>query len=334
MIIRKPALILSSYNSLPPVSPHTQCLHSTSTQPRRHSSSSSPHPNSPSSSHHPEHTWPDPTAPHKVPSPYQILSAKRGRPYSKVRFHQLVKLYHPDLPRHPSLQHLTRQQHHDRYRLVIAAHTLLSDTGKRAAYDAHGAGWAGQPDVFAGGSDRTQWAPGNSPLYNATWEDWVDWRERQTAWERQFSSASFPSAEPSAAAGGGGGGASGWTGFNFTSSSSSSAAATQRPAYLSNGAFVALMVALAALGGIGQATRVEGAGLTVQERRDFVHDRTSKDLRRARAAGWTEGKEGRIENFLRTRDPSEWGVGDPDEEAYKRLLPEREVCESENIKKR
>ncbi|KAH0066411.1 hypothetical protein KCU60_g21561, partial [Aureobasidium melanogenum] len=60
-------------------------------------SAGSPDPSS-SSSASPQNDMPWPKAPkgHTHPTPYQILSTTESEPYSKRRFYELVKLYHPD----------------------------------------------------------------------------------------------------------------------------------------------------------------------------------------------------------------------------------------------
>ena len=60
------------------------------------------------------------------PTPYQIFEMKTNGVYSKARFYELVKVYHPDrgngkdeaLPRHIKME---------RYRLIVAANHILAD---------------------------------------------------------------------------------------------------------------------------------------------------------------------------------------------------------------
>lgn len=115
------------------------------------------------------------------PSPYEIFGQAPGAPYSKARFFQLVKLYHPDLRHHTSddgLSHVTKL---DRYRLVVAANDLLSNPQKRRLYDLHRLGWDQhvEPHERHRGAER-EWRkqPGNASM-NATWEDWEQWYEQQ-----------------------------------------------------------------------------------------------------------------------------------------------------------
>lgn len=83
----------------------------------------------------PDQSWPST----KHPTPYDILGVRKGQPYHKRKYYHLVKAYHPDLNTSHRLSKATQT---DRFRLVVAAHEILSDTTKRAAYDMYGAGWS------------------------------------------------------------------------------------------------------------------------------------------------------------------------------------------------
>jgi curved DNA-binding protein CbpA len=257
--------------------------------------------------HHEIHPWPEVTSANAIPTPYQIFRQKKGAPYSKQRFYELVKLYHPD--RHSSemvysnISHDTRLE---RYRLVVAANEILSDPVKRGAYDTYGAGWNGMPDVLTSRdeSGRGQawanysgrgWGQGpGGPSQNATWEDWERWYERE-----------------------------------------SGAKGKQSPLYFSNSAFVSLIVIFAALGGVGQATRVGNYSMTFLEQRNALHDEMSREIiRRKKESGTYSNREERIQSFLKQRDPYGYGLVDPQEERYRRLLPEPDICSSEDIKER
>ncbi|KAL4810281.1 hypothetical protein BDV18DRAFT_130678 [Aspergillus unguis] len=113
-------------------------------------------------------------------TPYDIIGVPRGAPYSKHRFYELVKIYHPDRPcnGHPLCKDITPEVRLQRYRIVVTAHEILSDPRRRAAYDSTGQGWAFNP---VGRHRRT--APAGSAEYdpifaNATWEDWERWYSR------------------------------------------------------------------------------------------------------------------------------------------------------------
>lgn len=115
------------------------------------------------------------------PTPYEIFDQAKGAPYSKMRFYELVKLYHPDRHRHTlddGTPHLTKLE---RYRLVVAANSILSDPERRRLYDRYGAGWGGESEMHNRyrTADRTwRQEPGNASM-NATWEDWEKWYQEQ-----------------------------------------------------------------------------------------------------------------------------------------------------------
>jgi curved DNA-binding protein CbpA len=245
------------------------------------------------------------TAASAIPTPYQIFNQKKGSKYSKQRFYELVKIYHPD--RHnPDLHDgLSYDIKLERYRLVIAANDILSDPVKRSAYDCYGAGWNGMPDARSpqdnsgstsewGNYNGRGWGGGpNGPSQNATWEDWERWYQRDSQ-------------------------------------------GPQKPRYVSNSAFVALIVMFAALGGVGQATRVGNYSMSFIEQRDALHDNISKELMRRRKETTTGfgSREERIHQFLKQRDPYGYGMTDTRDESYRRLLPAPEVCSTEDIKGR
>ncbi|UNI15542.1 hypothetical protein JDV02_002066 [Purpureocillium takamizusanense] len=76
-----------------------------------------------------------------TPSPHEILGVKPGQAYSKENFHRLVKLYHPDMYDASVERAIPRAVGLERYRLVIAAHNILSDPQKRRLYETCNEGW-------------------------------------------------------------------------------------------------------------------------------------------------------------------------------------------------
>jgi curved DNA-binding protein CbpA len=232
--------------------------------------------------------WPKATHPHRIPTPYQILNLQKEAPYTKTdRFYALVKLYHPDRGEHPEslpYAHLTQSLRIERYRLIIAAHALLSDPSKRRAYDLYGAGWSGaetKPPSFNYSDDAKKAA-----MSNATWEDWEDW----------YSKFRTPSDPPRQA---------------------------QAPIYTSNAAFISLIAILAALGGVGQATRAEGSSASFIAQRDAAHSRAARALANEKARSLGMSREERIEEFLRNRDPEAYN-----EESIRKMLLDTDICES------
>ena len=288
MIIKKPAICISSYNGL--VNPHSfQTSPSTQTSSisqccsRRRGYATVKE----SSQDKPFiDQWPQSLHPNKLPSPYQILDHKRGTTYSKARFVELVKLYHPDRTDHPAHASLCKAVpaavRLERYRLIVAAHTILSDPYKSRMHELNGAGWAGQPDVIRMRYPRS--GP-DSPMANATWEDWEVWYERQRA-------ARGEQPPP-----------------------------RRRPVFMSNGAFVSLIGVLAALGGVGQAARADSTTKAVLLLREEAHEEAAREIRRVRDEARGFSKDERIENFLRSRDPAA-----DKHEGLRDLMLQMDVC--------
>ena len=244
--------------------------------------------------------WPRLSHASAIPTPYQILCVKRGDPYSKGRFYELAKIYHPDRNGrendHARPSSLSGSVKMERYRLIVSAHEILSDPSKRRAYDAFGAGWEGRPDHRAptyhwGQKTATTWSgfdTNDSPFRNATWEDWEKWYQRGKA--------------------------------------------KQEPMYFSNGGFLVLVVSAVFLGGFGQSVRVGDYSNIFQRQVEMVHDDASKALRRRKSE--SEGfntKNERLQHFLKSRDPHGYGISDPTEENYRKLPPGPETCTSDVV---
>lgn len=253
--------------------------------------------------------WPEVSRADAVPSPYQIFNQKKGSPYSKHRFYELVKMYHPD--RHSQEDSIASDLPYatklERYRLVVAANDILSDPIKRGAYDLYGAGWNGQPDVGgprdSGDPSTRDWQSyagrgwghkPKGPSQNATWEDWERWYQTDAKGSQ----------------------------------------GSQSP--ISNGAFVGLLVLFAALGVIGQLTHGGQYSLSFVDQQHALHNEMSQDLirRRREAIAFDGDKQERIHSFLKQRDPYGYGIADPREETYRKMLPAPEVSSSDNIKGR
>jgi len=303
LVKTKPAILLSSYNSLCIQHPHqynSKSKTSLSSQPpnilrrRTYATHTNPPPSQESQNDSLEF-WPKPHPPHKVPTPYQILNIPRGAPYTKTnRFYDLVKLYHPDRHDHPQWQSPSSSQisTHDRverYRLTLNAHALLSDPTKRSAYDLYGAGWVGKENVLVPDFNYSKEAK-EAAMGNATWEDWEQWYDK------------------------------------FKKPGDAPRGGPQSTVYLSNSAFVSLVALLAALGGIGQATRAESMSQSFLAQRNEAHERALAELAKLKGdkSGWTRDE--RIEMFLRGRDPEAWN-----DENVRKMLLEMDVCEGGDV---
>lgn len=211
-----------------------------------------------------------------------------------------MKLYHPDRHDHSTSRNgLSYATKLERYRLVVAANDLLSDPVKRGAYDRYGAGWNGMPDVARNtedswGNTRGGTGWGSDPSGPSNNATWEDWER--------------------------------WYARN--------AEGPQEPRFVSNGAFVVLVIAFAIIGGIGQAHRVGNFSINFLEQRDGLHDSISKDLmrRRRETTSVYGNRDERINNFLKQRDPLGQGILDPRDEGYRKLLPAPGVVPNKDIK--
>ncbi|GAM83189.1 hypothetical protein ANO11243_011750 [Dothideomycetidae sp. 11243] len=261
--------------------------------------------------------WPDAPRGHSCPTPYQIFAIAKTAPYSKTRFYELVKIYHPD--RNGTIRHDTSGQCSEivshatkleRYRLIVAAHTILSDPVKRSAYDRWGAGWEGRTETGATwarnhaahgqpGPFTTSWrerADGNI-WANATWEDWERWREKHESHGGQTREA-------------------------------------QSPLFMKNSAFVSVIMMLAAVGSSWNYNRAEAEGGRFLAARDAVHDQASKELRKVRQVTNQRPKDERIDWFVKNREASLLGIGVDEvrEERARHVLPSQEGCLSEDVR--
>ncbi|KAL8866470.1 MAG: hypothetical protein Q9174_006285, partial [Haloplaca sp. 1 TL-2023] len=195
--------------------------------------------------------WPESISASAPPTPYQIFQMEKTALYSKRRFYELVKLYHPDRHAHfcnlPQIDRLSPDTKMKRYRLVVAANDILSDPSRRKAYDQCEAGWSSHPDIDGPAHSRdfrtkSRWSGYHeygSPARNATWEDWEKWYQRDT--------------KP-----------------------------PQTPVYFSNGGFVFLVAFVAAASAVGQASRVDDHKTRFNERAELVHTECNKNLQQRR----------------------------------------------------
>ncbi|EWC45549.1 hypothetical protein DRE_05407 [Drechslerella stenobrocha 248] len=249
-------------------------------------------------------------------TPYDIFNQSPSSAYCKTAFYRLVKLYHPDaLPpaNHPTAS-LSKVDRTERFRLIVAANTLLADPARKRAYDRYGIGWGWgkngdtahayryphdrrtTADVYASGPWK------HSPAANATWEDWERWYRAE----------------------GMGTGSAGGDGDDPDATTPLTTRAN----------FVTLVLLLSFAGVLVQLARADSYNSNFVDRRDKRHRSISSDLMRARHGGGTiSGKDERVQAFLRMRSPDAFGgVEAVREERMRRLLPDGEVCLSGNTK--
>jgi curved DNA-binding protein CbpA len=188
----------------------------------------------------------------------------QNAPYTKKRFYELVKLYHPDKHDHSTaLDHIPQAVRLERYRLIVAANDLLSDVAKRRLYDNHGLGWTGTRTPTINESVRYQdhlWRDReHSPAGNATWEDWERWHQRRDG-------------KPT------------------------------EPLYMSNGVFATLIVALCMIGAFTQMSRAENIGNQYIDQVDRLHTSVAADVQKSAVAAQRRNRDEQVESFLRDRE--------------------------------
>ncbi|KAK4158721.1 hypothetical protein QBC43DRAFT_328477 [Cladorrhinum sp. PSN259] len=204
------------------------------------------------------------------PTPYEIFGLPNDAPYSKARFFQLVKLYHPDLHHSNSgdgIPHITKL---DRYRLVIVANDILSNPQKRRMYDLYNVGWdkEADPSKRHRATDRSwRQEPGNASM-NATWEDWERWYQQRDGKK-------------------------------------------QEPVFLSNGGFAAIIVMFIVAGTWTQVVWAGNQSIQMMDKRDQLHAKVVKDIKRRGGDMSALSREGRVDHFLRQREYEKWGYDHP-----------------------
>ncbi|KAK5995552.1 NADH-dependent flavin oxidoreductase iliE [Cladobotryum mycophilum] len=210
------------------------------------------------------------------PTPYEIFGLQKDAIYNKRAYYKLAKLYHPDTnasssftstpdsssssPKTTVPNDATRLE---RYRLLVAAHELLSDPAKRRLYDTTGLGWDHDHRAPSLRDIDRSWRnqPG-SAANNATWEDWQRWHDARDG----------------------------------RSSSSS------EPVYMSHGMFASMVVVLCMIGWMAQLNRAESSGdqyvAWLSEQNATIGSQLMKDT--LESAGRTRDQ--RVDNFLKDRE--------------------------------
>jgi curved DNA-binding protein CbpA len=222
--------------------------------------------------------WPKCTS----PTPYDVLGHPPTAPYTKSQFRQLVKLYHPDMgSTSPGIAPSARLR---RYHLIVQAHDILSDPVKRRAYDATGAFWATTKGPLPTDNERYEaWrkGPNGSCANNANWEDWERWYEHK------------------ANANGG-------------------ARREGRPYYMSNGAFLTLVISTVSILAVMQSARIEARHVAMSKKMQMEQEKLGGSLARSGREVQHLGRDERIERFLSHRENMAYGFRPVrlDEEAH------------------
>ncbi|EEH19984.1 hypothetical protein PABG_02243 [Paracoccidioides brasiliensis Pb03] len=221
-------------------------------------------------------------------TPYDIFKLSKAEPYSKRRYYDLVKVYHPDRNSndHPLCKNLPESMRLHRYRLIVAAHEILSDPVKREAYDRYGFGWHQRSELFAENmAKKLDVRYGRSTdvddsIYrNATWEDWERWYRRHDQNQSQAST-------------------------------------------VSHSTFASFLVLLVLFGGLGRAVSIGNFPGSVEERVREVDKKCVKFLhgRRQQTIAEMNSLDARLQSFLIRRDPSGYGLKEDEEETYQKVF--------------
>lgn len=239
--------------------------------------------------------WPCRKSSPWTPSPYEIFDLARGAVYSKHKYYELVKIYHPDRKRVGPAEAISHGERLERYRLVVQAHEILSNPAKRRAYDASGAGWGSSRAASRhsrgfdnGHGQRYGFGPDedSSIFKNATWEDWERWNRRHD--------------NPNKQAYGG--------------------------TYVHPNTFASFVILIAVLSGVYQATRAGQYSGRLEEKTRAFTEETSRFLA-SRAEEYQENQldsKGRIKHFLAKRDPSKSGLKDEEAAAYRKHFADQQ----------
>lgn len=234
--------------------------------------------------------WPELTPATAVPTPYQIFHLDQNAIYSKRRFYELVKVYHPDryLSKSSLSENipLSNDVRIERYRLVVAANDILSDPVKRSAYDRCGLGWErniakSRPKYDSNYRHRTKWSgfhADDSPMRNATWEDWERWYQRHNREK-------------------------------------------QEPVHFSNAAFLSMVVALASVVGVMQAKLMGATSFISLGQVEAMTGECNKNIQSRRTVSREfDSKHDRLQRFLESRAPHGDGMLEPKEDIQTKLL--------------
>ncbi|KAK2809795.1 hypothetical protein FQN50_003435 [Emmonsiellopsis sp. PD_5] len=224
-------------------------------------------------------------------TPYDIFKQAKTEPYSKRRYYDLVKVYHPDRynPEHPICKTVPEAVRLHRYRLIVAAHEILSDPAKRDAYDRFGLGWQQRAELFADKSGRTctpryeRHMDDDDSIYrNATWEDWERWYRRHDQPRQQTQTVSHET-------------------------------------------FASFLILLVLFGGIGQAITIGNHASYVEQRAKDVDEKCGKFLngRRQQTIAQMDSQDAKLQSFLMRRDPSGYGLKEEEEETYRTVFSPR-----------
>jgi curved DNA-binding protein CbpA len=215
-------------------------------------------------------------------TPYDIFRQEPTAPYSKRRYYELVKVYHPDRQseEHPQLKNISEEARLQRYRLIVTAHEILSDPEKRAAYDRDGTGWNSHPDhpgsKIYPNMHGNPVDPDTSIFKNGTWEDWERYYNRHKPKQVQI---------------------------------------------VSHGTFITFVFLLVLFGGFAQASWVTQTQVSIDQKVQEMNAQSARLLaKRRQQTDALRSTEHRVQNFLMRRDPAGSGLKEEEESVYRKAL--------------
>ncbi|RAL10127.1 J domain-containing protein [Aspergillus homomorphus CBS 101889] len=233
-------------------------------------------------------------------TPYRVLGLQPGEPYRKSAFYERAKLYHPD--RHRTVPSaLAPTVRASRYRMIVAAHELLSDPHKRQAYDRWGVGWMAAPQKTAGGARRTYTYAYSNPYSSAGYSP--------------YASAGYSPGGSGSGAGAGAGADAG--GFNHYNTTDKVPLALRF--FCTRSGLLLVVVILVFLQTCLFIVQYNKAQLRAWQ----VHQHCQRLLerRRTRAGDFAGLPATQLERFLLNRDPSGMGLTGEEVDIYRGMLP-------------
>jgi curved DNA-binding protein CbpA len=244
----------------------------------------------------------------KDPSPYEILEIQRHAPYSKQRYYELVKQYHPDLSHlHTQTAHHPQHVCLERFRLIVAAHSILSDKHRRYAYDTWGAGWNGHATHPRQPQPHQAYSRGDGEGKKQSW-----WQQREGHdYSRSYGHGGPDDASANAT----------WEDWERWYAARNPNVSKQETVFADNSVFVAGILFLALVGSLAEVNYAKGQGAEVLEVSDRRTAELGRDvLRRRREALQSADRKERVRRFLimRNQEDAKRFVGIP---ADRNVLP-------------
>ncbi|KAI5798305.1 hypothetical protein FPQ18DRAFT_120304 [Pyronema domesticum] len=225
--------------------------------------------------------WPS----NPYPTPYEILSHYPNKPYSKARYTELLKIYHPDHAHHyPAASHRK-----ERFFLIQTAHHILSSPQRRADYDRYYTGWPIRPPRTTVGGAYPSGA-GSSASSSSSSSSW--WTER----EGRNNPSEFNWGGPQDARNN-----ANWEDWERWYAAKSHTG-DQKELYARNGTVVSIIVIMAFVGSFAELNYAHNAGQEAVVMGEKQSQALGRDMQR-RMIG--TDRDERVKRFLMQKDPVE-----------------------------